>query len=137
MSSCKCATDARVRPGMNASAATKTNPLKLCHGVSCSCGETSKSSRGLKVHQPKSKCQIPENKLKAPSKKCFVSLQEIFLSSCLIFEDHIYFKTSEETFIPISGKNKPVSGNECFVQTSDIIVNSLTDYSNNDINPCC
>ena len=52
------------------------------------------------------------------------------------FEDRIYFKTSEETFIPISGKNKPVYGSKCFVQTSDIIVNHLTEYLNNDINPC-
>ena len=69
MSSYERATDARVRPGMNASAATKTNPSNLCHGVSYSCGKTCKSSRGLKVHQAKSKCQTPENKL-----KCFVSL---------------------------------------------------------------
>ena len=108
MSSCKRAADARVRPGMNASAATKTNPLNLCDGASCSCGKTCTSSRGLKVHQPTSKCQIPENKLKAPPKECFVSLQDIILSSCLTFEDQIYFKTSEETFILISGNNKPV-----------------------------
>ena len=122
---------------MNASAATTTNQLNLCHGVSCSCGKTCKSSRGLKVHQAKSKCQIPENKLKAPPKKCFVPLQDIVLSSCLTFEDQIYFKTSKETFIPISGNNKPVSGNKCFVQTNDIIVNPLTEYLNNDINKCC
>ena len=138
---------------MNASVATKTNPLNLCHVVSCGCGRMCKSSMGLKVHQAKSKCQTPENKLKAPPKKCFVSLQDIISSSCLTFEDQIYFKfiissscltfedqiyfkTSEETFIPISGNNKSVSGNKCFVQTHDIIVNPLIEYLNNDINPC-
>ena len=104
--------------------------------VSCSCGRTCKSSRGLKVHQAKSKCQIPENKLKALLKKCFMSLQDIILSSCLTFEDHIYFSTSEKNYSFISGENKPVSGNKCYVQTSDIIVNPLTEYLNNDISPC-
>ena len=94
------------------------------------------SEQGFNLHCLQSKCQIPENKLKAPPKKCFVSLQDTILSSCLTFEDQIYFKSSEETFIPISGKNKLVSGDKCFVQTSDIIVNPLTEYLNNDINPC-
>ena len=85
--------------------------------------------RGFKVHQAESKCQIPENK------KCFVSLQDIILSSCVTFEDQIYFKSSE-TFIPISGNNKSISGNKCFVQTNDIIFSPLTEYLNSDINPC-
>ena len=43
--------------------------------------------RGLKIHQAKMKCQMPENKLKVPPKKCFVSLNDVILSSCLSFED--------------------------------------------------
>ena len=85
---------------------------------------------------PNAKYQIPEEKLKAPPKKCFVSLQDVVSSSCLTFDNQIYFKTSEEIFIIISGNNKSVSGNKCFVQIGDIIVKTLPEYLNNDINLC-
>ena len=138
MNSSKCMTDARVRTGTNASTSTKTNPLNLCYRVSCSCGKMCKSSRGLKVHQAKLKRQISQNKLKAPPKKCFVSLQDTISPSYLAFEDQIYFKTSEETFIPVSSNNKnnkPVFGKKCFIQTNDMIVNPLTECLSNYITP--
>ena len=68
MSSCKRATGARSRPRTKASAATKTNPFNICPGIICSCGKMCKDSRGLKSHQAKTKCQMPENTLKAPPK---------------------------------------------------------------------
>ena len=93
MSSCKRATSAKLRPRTKASTATKTNPFNICPGTICSCGKMCKDSRELKIHQAKTKCQMPENTLKAPPKKYFVSLNDVILSSCLSFEDKIYYQT--------------------------------------------
>ena len=49
---------------------------------------------------------MPENTLKAPPKKCFVSLNDVILSSCLSFEDKIYYQTSTKIFIPVSNVRK-------------------------------
>ena len=92
-----------------------------------------KCVRTTGVHQEKTKCQTPENKLVAPPQKCFVSLQNITLSSCLTFADGVYFRTSDNTFIPISNSEKPVAGNKCYVETKDIIIHPLTEYLSNDI----
>ena len=101
MSSCKRMTGARSRPRMKASAATKTNLFYICPGIICSCEKMCKDSRGLKIHQAKTKCQMPENTLKAPPKKCSLSLNDVILLSCLLFEDKIYYQTSTEIFIPV------------------------------------
>ena len=92
MSSCKHAIGARSRPRTKESAATKTNSFNVCPGIICSCGKMCKDSRGLKIYQGKTKCQVPENTLKAPPKKCFVSINDVILSSCLSFEDKIYYQ---------------------------------------------
>ena len=93
-----------------------------------------KNNRGLKIHQEKTRCQTPENKLVAPPQKCFVSLQNVILSSCLTFDDGVYYGTSDNTFIPISNSEKLVAGNKCYVQTEDIIIHPLTEYLSNNIN---
>ena len=36
----------------------------------------------------------------------------------------------------ISNSEKPVAGNKCYLQTKDIIIHPLTEYSSNDINQC-
>ena len=89
MSSCKRATEARVRLKRKDSAATMNNPINSQPGKMCSCGKMCKNNRGLKIHQDKTKCQTPENNLVAPPQKCFVSLQNVILSSCLTFDDSI------------------------------------------------
>ena len=53
-----------------------------------------------------------------------------------LFFDSIYYRTSDNTFIPISNSEKPVAGNKCYVQTKDIIIHPLTEYLSNDINQC-
>ena len=136
MSSCKRATDAREGPKLKDSAATMNNPINSRSGKMCSCGKMCKNNRGLKIHQEKTKCQTPENKLVAPPQKCFVSLQNVILSSCLTFDDSVYYRTSDNTFIPISNSEKLVAGNKCYVQTKDIIIHPLTEYLSNDINQC-
>ena len=68
--------------------------------------------------------------------KMFCVLQNVILSSCLTFDDSIYYRTSDNTFIPISNSEKPVAGNKCYVQTKDIIIHPLTEYLSNDINQC-
>ena len=136
MSSCKGATGARSRPRTKSRAATKTNPLNICPGIICRCGKMCKGSRRLKIHQAKTKCQMPENTSKAPPKKCFVSLNDVILSSCLSFEDKIYYQTSTKIFIPVSNVRKPVASKQCFVKTTDIIITPLSEYLNNDISPC-
>ena len=113
MSSCKRATEARVGPKLKDSAATMNNPINSRSGKMCSCGKMCKNNRGLKIHQEKTKCQTPENKLVAPPQKCVVSLQNVILSSCLTFDDNVYYRTSDNTFIPISNSEKPVAGNKC------------------------
>ena len=136
MSSCKCATEAKIRPKPKDSAATMNNPINSHSEKMCSCGKMCKNNRGLRIHQEKTKCQTPENKLVAPPQKCFVSLQNVILSSCLNFDDGVYYRTSDNTFIPISISEKPVACNKCYVQTKDIIIHPLTEYLSNDINQC-
>ena len=116
------------------SAATMNNPINSHSGKMCSCEKLCKNNRGLKIHEEKAKCQTPENKLVAPPQKCFVSLQNVILSSCLTFDDVVYYRTSDNTFIPISNNEKPVAGNKCYVQTKDIIIYPLTEYLSNNIN---
>ena len=96
----------------------------------------SKNNRGLMIHQEKTKCQTPENKLAAPPPKYLVSLQNVILSSCLIFDDGVYYRKSDNTCIPISNSEKPVVGNKCYVQMKDIIIHPLTEYLSNDIKQC-
>ena len=119
------------------STATMNNPINSYSGKICSCGRMCKNNRGLKIHHKKTKCQTPENKLVAPPQKCFVSLQNVILSSCLTFDDSVYYnRTSDNTFIPISNSEKPVAGNKCYVQTKDIVIHPLTEYLSNNINQC-
>ena len=70
------------------------------------------------------------------TKYTFVSLQNVILSSCLTFDDGVCYRTSDNTFIPISNSEKPVAGNKCYVQTKDIIIHPLTEYLSYDINQC-
>ena len=91
-----------------------------------------KDSRGFKVHQVHTKCHMPVNKLPAPPKKCFVSLSDVTLSSCLMFEDKIYRQTCTKTFIPASNVKKLVARKNYFVKTIGIIINPLSEYLNND-----
>ena len=112
------------------------NPINSHSGKVCSCGKMCKNNRGLKIHQEKTKCQTLENKLVAPSQKCFVSLQDVILSSCLTFDDGVCYRTSDNTFIPISNSEKPVAGNKCYVQTKDIVIHPFTECLSNDINQC-
>ena len=72
----------------------------------------------------------------APPQKCFVTLQNVILSSCLTFDDGVHYRTSDNTFIPISDSEKPVVGNKCYVQTKHTIIHPLTEYLSNDINRC-
>ena len=136
MSSSKRATEARIRPKLKDSAAAMNNAINSHSGKMCSCGKICKNNRGLRVRQEETKCQTLENKLAAPHQKCFVSLQNVILSSCLTFDGGNYYKTSDNTFIPISNSEKPVAGNKCYVQTKDIIIHPLTEYLSNDINQC-
>ena len=136
MSSCKRVTCVRSRPRMKVSTATKTNPFNVCPSIICSGEKMCKDSRGLKIHQAKTKCQMPENTLKAPPKKCFVSLNDVILLSHLTFEDKIYYQTSTKIFIPVSNVRKPAAIKQCFVKTTDIIITPLSEYLNNNISPC-
>ena len=105
-------------------------------GVSCSCGQFCKNFRGLKLHQIKAKCQTSENKLTGPDKRCFVSLTDILNTSFLKFGDTIYCKTPSNTFVPICNFNKPISVTQCFVETSDIVIDPIPEYFNDNISPC-
>ena len=110
------------------------NPINSHSGKMYSCAQMCKNNRGLKIHQENTKCQMPENKLVAAPQKHFVSLKNVILSSCLIFDNGIYYRTSDNTVIPISNSENPFAGNKCYVQTKDIIIHPLTEYLCNDIN---
>ena len=116
MSSCKRATEARIRAKLKDSTATMNNHINSHSGKMCNCGKMCKNHRGLKIHQEKIECQAPVNKLAATPQRCFVSLQNVILSSCLTFDDGVYCGTSENTFIPVSNSEKPVARNKCYVQ---------------------
>ena len=118
MSRCKRVTGVRLGPGTDASAVTLTNPLTDSQEILCDCGEMCKGSRGLKIHQAKTDCQMPENKLIAPARNFFISLNDVILSLCSTFENTIFYKTSNNKFISISDAERPVSSNKCFVCTT-------------------
>ena len=108
MSSCRRVTKARVRPKLKDSAATSNNPINSHSEKMCNCGKMCKNNRGLKIHQEKAKCQTPENELVAPPQNVLslqnvvLPMQNVILSSCLTSDDSIYYRTSDNTFIPIS-----------------------------------
>ena len=136
MSSCKRATEARVRPKLKDSATTVNNPINSYPGKMCTCGKMCKNNRGLKIHQENTKYQTTENKLVAVPQNCFVSLKNVIFSSFLTFDDSIYYRTSNNTFIPISNSEKPVTGNKCYIQKKNIIIHPLTEHLSNNINQC-
>ena len=136
MSSFKRATGVGSKPRTKASPTTKTNHFNICPGIICSCGKMCKDSRGLKIHQAKAKYQMPENTFKVPPRKCFVSLNDVIFSSCLSFEDKIYYQTSTKIFIPVSNVRKPVASKQCFVKTTDIIITPPSEYLNNGKKSC-
>ena len=78
MSSCKRATEARVRLKPKDSAAIMNNPINSHPGKMCSCGKMCKNNRGLKIHQDKTKCQIPENNLVAPPQNVLCPCKMLF-----------------------------------------------------------
>ena len=140
----KCHEDEQLQTRDQSKGKTKTErhrsyneqpPLTVTQEKMCSCGKMCKNNRGLKIHKEKTKCQTPENKLVAPPQKCFVSLQNVILLSCLTF-DCVCYKTSDNTLIPISNSEKPVAGNKCYVQTNNIIIHPMTEYLSNDVNQC-
>ena len=85
------------------------------------------------IHQEKDKCQTPENKLVAPPQKCFCVPAKCYFA---IMHDSIYYRTSNNIFIPISNSEKPIAGNKCYIQAKDIIIHPLTEYLSSDINQC-
>ena len=52
------------------------------------------------------------------------------------FDDGVYYRTSDSTFISISSREKPVASNKCYVQTKDIIINPFTENLSNDVSQC-
>ena len=135
MSSCKQSA-IRNKTGPKLRPRFKTNPLSLNTGKPCSCGKLCKGTLGLKIHQSKAKCQLAENTLKGPTKKCFVSLNNILQSSFLNFGDIIYWRSPSNTFIPVSNLGHAIPSNECSVEVSNIIVNPLPEHFNNEISHC-
>ena len=134
MSSCKRATEARVRPKLKDSAATMNSPSHS--GKMCSCGKMCKNNRGLKIHQRKNQMLDTRKQVGSSTPKMFCTVKNVILSSCFTFDDGVYYRTSDNTFIPISSSEKPVAGNKCYVQTENIIMHPLTEYLSNNINQC-
>ena len=71
MSSCKHATEARVRLKPKDSAATLNNPINSHPEKMCSCGKMCKNNRGLKIHQDKNKMSDTREQLGSSTPKMF------------------------------------------------------------------
>ena len=134
MSSCSRVIKSRIRTRTKQDKKTRTSAKTK--GVSRSCGQLCKNFRGLKLHQIKAKCQASENKLTSPDKRCFMSLTDILTASFLKFGGTIYCKTPSNTFVPISNYTKPISAKQCFVETNDIVIDLISEHSNDNISPC-
>ena len=65
-----------------------------------------------------------------------MSLTYILSTSFLKFGDTIYCKTPSNTFVPICNFNKPISANQCFVETNDIVIDPIPEYFTGNISPC-
>ncbi len=137
MSSCKSSMTLRKRPGTNTTLRSMINPFNTTPaGVSCSCGKLCKGIQGMRIHQSKAKCQLAENNLKSPTKKCFVSIKKLLLTSILKFGDLLYWRTPTNSFIPIVGTGLTVPSTECFVEVTDIVIDPLPEHFNEDISSC-
>ena len=75
-------------------------------------------------------------KLTGSGKGCFMSLNDIFNTSFLKFGDTIYSKTLSNTFVPICNFDKPISATQCFVETIDIVIDSIPEYFYDNTSPC-
>ena len=62
-----------------------------------------------------------------------MSLTDIFTSSFLKSGDAVYCKTPSNTFVPISDYTKPISANQCFVETNDIVIDPISEHFNDNI----
>ena len=111
-------------------------PLTFALVLYVGVGRCVKTPEGLKFYQAETKCQMPENTLRALPKKRFVLLNDVILSSCQSVEDKIYYQTSIETIIPVSNVRKQVASKNCFLKTTDIVINPISEYLNNDISRC-
>ena len=107
----KHATKARVRAKLKDSAATMNNPFNSHSGKMCSCGKMCKNNRGLKIHK-ENQMSNTRKRVGSSTPKMLCTLQNVILSSCLTFDDSVYYRTSDNTFIPISNSEKPVAGNK-------------------------
>ena len=103
MSSCKFQMTLRKRTRPDTTLRSKANPsnTNAGAGVSCSCGKLCKGILGLRIHQSKANCQLAENNLKSPTKKCFVSIKNLLMSSIFKFGDLLYWRTPANSFIQI------------------------------------
>ena len=129
-----CITKSGIRTGTKHNKPAMTSAKTK--GVSCSCGHLCKNFSCLKLHQIKAKCQASEKKLTGSGKGCFVSLNDIFNTSFLKFGDTIYSKTLSNTFVPICNFDKPISATQCFVETIDIVIDSIPEYFYDNTSPC-
>ena len=138
MSSCNFTMTLRKRTRPNTALRSKTNPSNnnAGAGVSCSFGKLCKGILGLRIHQSKAKCQLAENNLKSPTKKCFVSIKNLLLSSIFKFGDLLYWRTPANSFIQIVGTGLSVPSAECFVEVKDIVVDPLPEHFNENILAC-
>ena len=60
MSRCKRVIGEFLGPRTDASSVILTNTLTDSHGILCDCAKMCEGSRGLKIHQAKTNCQMPE-----------------------------------------------------------------------------
>ena len=131
MSTCSLVTRSGKRTGTKQDKQTRTSAKTK--GMSCSCGQLYKNLRARKRHQIKAKCQASENKLTGPGKKCFVSLTDILTTSFLKSGNAIYCKTPSNTFVSIF---KPISATQCFIETCDIVIDSISKHFNDNFSLC-
>ena len=66
----------------------------------------------------------------------WIPLTDILNASFLKFGDTIYCKTPSNNSVPICNFDKPNSATQCFVEISDIVIDPIPEYFNDNISPC-
>ena len=66
----------------------------------------------------------------------FCVTQKLLLTSIFTFGDLLYWRTPNNSFIPITGTGLTVPSTECFVEVTDIVIDPLPEHFNEDISSC-
>ena len=104
----------------------------------CSCWKMCKNNRGLKIHQEKTRCQTPENKLVAPLKNVLCPCKMLFCHhTSLLMIVSITEHLTTPLFLSQIVRNQLLVTSAMYRQKTSLSipqVHPVTEYLSNDIN---